>query len=76
MTTEMPSAWSDLIEGLTLLATHPSNDVSPLYCVHDILRVMADDSAFTPGELDRLETLGFSRDENEGGFYSFRFGSA
>ncbi|GAA2623798.1 hypothetical protein GCM10010399_63850 [Dactylosporangium fulvum] len=73
--TTMPPAWSDLIEGLTLLAKHHTSDISPLHCEHDTLNVMADDEAFTGEEIARLDHLGFSV-SSEGGFYSFRFGSA
>lgn len=72
----MPPAWADLIEGLTLLAKHHTDDISPLHCEHDTLNVMADDEAFTDDEIARLDTLGFSVNSDEGGFYSFRFGSA
>lgn len=75
MTTPLPPAWSDLIEGLTLLARHPGDTISPLHCEHDTLNVMADDQAFTEEEIARLDDLGFSVN-SEGGFYSFRFGSA
>lgn len=75
MTAPLPPAWLDLLEALTLLAQHPTSAISPLYCTHDTLRVCADDSAFTPEDLARLAELGFSVD-SEGGFYSFRFGSA
>jgi hypothetical protein len=72
----IPQAWSDLIEGLALLATHQNNDVSPLHCEHDTLNVMADPSAFTSDELARLEELGFRPSSDGETFYSFRFGSA
>jgi hypothetical protein len=72
---DMPTAWSELIEGLTLLAQHPADKVSPFYCSHDTLHVLADETAFTDEELARLELLGFNVDP-DGGFYSFRFGSA
>lgn len=75
MTTSMPPAWADLIEGLTLLAKHPSDIISPLHCEHDTLNVMADDEAFTEDEIAKLDELGFTVNR-EGGFYSFRFGSA
>jgi hypothetical protein len=75
MATEMPSAWADLIEGLTLLAQHHTDPISPLHCSHDTLHVLADDKAFTDEELAHLERLGFLADK-DGGFYSFRFGSA
>jgi hypothetical protein len=74
-TDRIPPAWADLIEGLTLLAQHPTDTISPLHCEHDTLHVMADAVAFTDEERDRLETLGFHADA-DGGFHSFRFGSA
>lgn len=70
-----PKAWAELIEALTLLAKHPGDQVSPLHCEHDTLNVLADNSAFTADELARLEELGFHAG-SEGGFYSFRYGSA
>ncbi|MET0416653.1 MAG: hypothetical protein ABW022_11600 [Actinoplanes sp.] len=72
----MPPAWSDLIEGLTLLAKHHTDPISPLHCSHDTLHVLADETAFTALELDLLDKLGFNVDSSEGGFYSYRFGSA
>lgn len=76
----LPKAWADLLEALTLLATHQNNEVSPLHCEHDQLTVMADPFAFTADELARLERLGFRAgapgSDSEGTFYSFRFGSA
>jgi hypothetical protein len=73
--TDIPQAWADLIEGLTLLARHHSSDISPLWCEHDTLHVCADTENFSPEEIARLEALGFHADD-EDGFYSFRFGSA
>lgn len=67
-------AWVDLIEAIALLAQHPTSD-SPFHCEDEQLTVLADDTAFTDGEIARLVELGFHRDE-EGGFYSFRYGSA
>jgi hypothetical protein len=77
MTANLPPAWADLIEGLSLLATHQSNDISPLHCEHDTLTVMADPSRFSPEELERLNLLGFfPATDDEETFRSFRFGSA
>lgn len=73
--TDRPAAWSDLIEALTLLAQRPTDAISPFWCEHDQLHVLADEKTFTAEELARLETLGFNVD-SDGGFYSFRFGSA
>jgi hypothetical protein len=76
-TDDMPEAWRDLLEGLTLLATHQSNDISPIQCSHDTLTVMADPAEFAAEEIARLDELGFFAAEDEGEwFYSFRFGSA
>lgn len=72
---ELATAWSDLIEGLTLLAQHPTDTISPFNCTHDRLNVLADQAAFSLDELTRLDELGFHGDA-DGGFYSFRFGSA
>lgn len=72
----MPEAWRDLLEGITILARHPGNEVSPLHCEHDELSVMADPAEFTGEELIRLDELGFSPNDGDETFYSFRFGSA
>lgn len=74
--TTTPKAWADLIEGLTLLAAHQSNDISPLHCEHDQLTVMADPADFTDDELARLDELGFCPDHDTATFTSSRFGSA
>lgn len=74
--TEMPQAWADLLEGLTLLAKHQSNEDSPFHCSNDTLTVMAYPGRFTTAELDRLAGLGFLPDAHEDTFTSFRFGSA
>ena len=73
--TTMPPAWADLFEALTLLAQHPADTVSPFNCTHDTLHVLADDNAFTAEEIARLDQLGFMV-ARDGGFYSYRYGSA
>ncbi|WP_433716902.1 hypothetical protein ACQP2U_43675 (plasmid) [Nocardia sp. CA-084685] len=73
--TDTPQAWRELLAALTLLSRHPANPASPLYCTHDTLHVCADDTAFTPHEIDQLEQWGFHV-HSDGGFYSFQFGSA
>jgi hypothetical protein len=73
--TDMPQAWADLIEGLTLLAQHQTNDVSPFNCSHDELTVMSDPAQYTDKELSRLRTLGFPPGQ-DGTFTSYRYGSA
>lgn len=73
---ELPEAWRDLLEGLTILARHPGDEVSPFHCEHDVLAVMADPAEFTAQELARLDELGFLAREDDETFCSFRFGSA
>lgn len=68
-------AWTELVQALALLAKHPSDDISPFYCTHDVLHVMADETRFTEEEIEQLEAWGFLVDR-EGGFSSTRYGSA
>lgn len=72
---EISPLWSNLLSALTLLSKHSFSNY-PTWCEHDVLHVNADDEAFTPEEITQLEQWGFHRDEEEGGFYSFRYGSA
>lgn len=74
-TAHLPEAWSDLLQALTLLAGHETNGTSPLHCEHDELWVMADADQFNAEELARLDAWGFFPD-GDGGFKSYRFGSA
>lgn len=71
----MPKAWRELIEALTILAKASVNDERPLNCSHDTLGVCADPERISATDLARLIEIGFDVDE-EGGFYSFRYGSA
>lgn len=73
---EMPQAWSDLVEALTLLAKGQIDHASPFSCTHDQLTVMADPEKFSPDELVQLDVWGFHADEESPTFYSFRYGSA
>ncbi len=73
--TTMPADWADLLEALTLLATHPTVGSAPFNCTHDTLLVTADDTKFTDAEIVKLGNLGFHVDR-DGGFTSSRFGSA
>lgn len=62
----------DLIEALTIMLKH--GDVyHPTHCEHDTLHVYPNSMEFTEEELARLEELGFY--SQDGGFYSFRYGS-
>ena len=76
MSDQIPKPWADLIEALTLMAKHHSNDYSPTHCSHDTLTVMADPEQFSTEELARLEELGFHPGEYEMTFTSYRYGSA
>jgi hypothetical protein len=64
----------DLIEALQLIATRCKPEF-PTWCEHDALHVCVDDELFTPDEIAKLDELGFFVG-GEGGFTSFRFGSA
>ena len=75
MSAALPPAWAELIEAIGILAKHPTSEVSPFNCTHDQLYVCADAEAFTRQERERLAELGFLRDD-DGGFYSFKYGSA
>lgn len=77
MNEDKPSrtSWDDLFEALTLFRSSSPNVFSPFHCEHDELWVMADPADFTAEELERLDQLGFFV-SGEGGFKSYRFGSA
>lgn len=72
---ELPEAWADLIKAVTLLARGQTDDISPFHCEHDELWVQADPEKFTPEEIAQLDEWGFFPD-SDGGFKSFRYGSA
>lgn len=72
---DAPRAWKDLLTGLILLIKGQVNEISPFHCEHDTLTVMAAPDSFTEDEIQVLKGLGFSPDD-DGTFYSFRFGSA
>jgi hypothetical protein len=71
----MPAAWSDLVDALLLLSRGRSNDISPFYCEHDQLTVMASPAKFSDEELAQLDEWGFHIGD-EDSFYSYRYGSA
>lgn len=75
-TERTPEAWLNLISALAIMSKHPANAHYPLSCEHDRLLVMADETKFTDQEIAALEKYGFSVNETDGGFYSFKFGSA
>lgn len=64
----------DLIKALQIFLKH--GDVHhPTNCNHDELRIFPKSDDFTDEELAELEKLGFDKDEDMGGFISYRFGS-
>jgi len=71
-----PTPWDDLMEALTLLRRSKPEAFNPFNCEHDTLWVDADESSFTPEELERLHQLGFIVNTEYGGFMSYRVGSA
>lgn len=66
---------NDLLEAVQIFLTQ--GDVKfPFHCEHDCLHVWGyEDKEFTEGQTKRLEELGFHRDEDDGHFYSFKYGS-
>lgn len=75
ITKDLPEAWADLVKAIVLLGKHRVNDNNPLSCSHDLLMVMSDDLQYTPEEIEQLKNWNFDV-HDEGGFYSFKYGSA
>lgn len=73
---DLPEAWTEPIEALTLLVQHSSNDTSPLHCAHDELTVMVNPATVSRREMVLLAGLGFMPNETDQTFTSFRFRSA
>ena len=67
---------SDLIKALQIFLKY-SDPEWPTWCEHDCLHICdIDDEKVCLEDKVELDKLGFFVDEEEGGFYSFRFGSA
>lgn len=65
----------DLIEALQIFAKY--TDVNhPTTCEHDVMYVLVGPFDVPDEEKDKLEELGFSVNEEERHFYSWRFGTA
>jgi len=64
-----------LIEALTIFLKY-GNPAYPTHCEHDVLHVMIDPNTVGAEDLAKLAELGFHPDEELGGFYSRRYGSA
>ena len=66
----------DLIKALQIFLKY-GNPKYPTWCEHDCLHICdIDDENVSAEDKTELEKLGFIVDESEGGFMSFRFGSA
>lgn len=63
-----------LIEALTLFRKY-GNPAYPTHCEHDELLVFIDPSLVSGEDKRRLLLLGFSEDEDDRCFRSYRFGS-
>jgi hypothetical protein len=67
---------SDLIEALTILLKY-GNPHNPTNCSHDMLTICGIVPDLVNDEdKAKLAHLGFNHDEQEGCFYSYRYGSA
>ncbi len=67
-------AWADLPRAIEMLSWHKTSNW-PFQAEHDELFVCSDPSKYAPEELAELDELGFFVNE-DGGFSSFRYGSA
>ena len=66
----------NLIKALQIFLKY-GNPTYPTWCRHDELHVCEiDETKVSEEDLKELERLGFFVDEDEGGFMSFKFGSA
>jgi hypothetical protein len=66
----------DLIKALQIFLKY-GNPKWPTCCEHDVLHIVdIDHNKVSEEDKGTLKDLGFLVDENEGGFYSFRYGSA
>lgn len=65
---------NDLIEALTIFSKY-TQDKYPTHCEHDELMIMVDPSIVSEKDIAKLEELGFSPDNLNEYFVSYRFGS-
>jgi hypothetical protein len=66
----------DLIKALQIFLKY-GNPKWPTWCEHDVLHICnIDETEVSQEDIAELDKLGFIIDESEGGFMSFRFGSA
>lgn len=64
----------DLLKAITIFLKY-GDPHNPTHCEHDRLTVCIDPELVSEDDLITLDELGFYTDD-EGGFYSYRFGSA
>ena len=66
----------NLIEALQIFLKY-GNPKYPTWCEHDVLHICdIDDGKVSDKDKDALDKLGFIVDTDEGGFMSFKYGSA
>lgn len=65
----------DLIKALQILLKYDNPD-NPTWCEHDALHICIDEDAVSDEDKERLDALGVFVDDENGGFMSFKFGSA
>jgi hypothetical protein len=66
--------FSELIEAFTIFRKYGDTSY-PTHCEHDVMRVLVGPERVSQEDKDRLEQLGFTADEWNGDFYTFRYGS-
>jgi hypothetical protein len=64
----------DLIKALQILRKY-TDLLYPTHCEHDVLYICVDPEIVSNEDKKELDSLGFDVDENEGCFYSFKYGS-
>lgn len=64
----------ELVEAFTIFSLYSDNKY-PTHCEHDVMQVMVNPAIVSKENLKRLEEIGFSADEEEEHFYSYKFGS-
>lgn len=66
---------NDLIRALEIFRVYMGDVRNPFYVSHDTLHVACTASAVSKEHREELAEIGFHVDEDEYGFYSFRYGS-
>lgn len=64
----------DLIEALQIFLKY-SDKPYPSSCEHDIFRIHVDPNIVSDEDITKLEELGFTIEESNECFYSFKYGS-